>query len=208
MTSTATRSECSNRRHPSRAPVVHSTNHRPGPVCGIRDTDAYISVLQRIIVQFSQGIQAFTQHGLVRPIAGVGPVQQNTCPVSLTRVASPTTRRSLRLLLAWPAAPVPTVWWWRYACQSWSCRTPARTSVDKLGSAVMTERAISICAFSSCCIRDLGGQAVKRLPGELGGWQTRHARHTRFQEGSEMAFACRHTEARCTRHGEHPSHQP
>src|ERR1017187_1303543 len=39
---TATRSECSNRRHPSRAPVVHSTNRRRAPECGIRDGRAHL----------------------------------------------------------------------------------------------------------------------------------------------------------------------
>jgi hypothetical protein len=51
-------------------------------------------------------------------------------------------------------------------------------------------------------LRDLGGQSVKRLPGERGGRQARHAWNARFQKRSKMALARRLTGS-LYRNGEH-----
>ena len=82
------------------------------------------------------------------PVTGYVRCSSGTCPVSLTRVASPTTRRSLRLLLACPRranSPRVVV----AMCVSKLVVSNASTSADN-SKCWTAARAISICAFSSC----------------------------------------------------------
>jgi hypothetical protein len=160
---------------------------------------ARIPVVQSI-VQFPQGFQAFTQHRLVRPIAGVGTVQQRhmACLTHQSRQSYHAQIASFALGFA-------------AACQfSWSGGGDVRVKVGGIERQhvgrqfeVPDGRAGDLdLRLLQVLISDLRGQPVKRLPGESRGRQARHPRYTRFQKDRQMAFGGRRTST-LYRHGEH-----
>jgi hypothetical protein len=110
-------------------------------------TGALLGVIQSI-VQFAQRIQTLTEHRLVRPVAGVGAVQQR----HMSRLAHQSRQShhpQIAALAFGMAAPRQFSRVVVAICVSKLVVSNASTSVDNSNRRVAA-RAISICAFSSC----------------------------------------------------------
>ncbi len=164
-----------------------------------RGTGPHIPVVQ-CIMEFAQSIQAFTQHGLIRPIAGVGTVQQRHMS-RLTHQGRQSDHAQIPSFALGVAAARQFSW-----CGGCDMRVKVRR-VERQHIRRQLEAPddgasdVDLCLLQMC-IRHLGGKPVKRLPGKRGSWQTRHARNTRFQKGGQMAFGPWRTGS-LHRYGEH-----
>ena len=137
-----------------------------------------------------------TQHGLVRPIAGVGPVQQR----HMSRLAHQSRQSDHPQIAAFALGVAAARQFPR--CGGGDMRVKVgrveRQHVGRQLEAPNDRTGDLNLRLLQLCIRDLGGQAVKRLPGELEGWQTRHARGTHDSRKAARWHLPVGTQACCT----------